>query len=603
MLKDESRSPHTFHIPVMGTGFTIDTPLKVGRYGISSVVSIVDDVLAEQMRKYHADKEGLPFEPIGEGDEDKRARRFTAYLDLMDGLLKKQMEKLRSEPFETGSDITRYFELLPDCELKSRYHEMLGEGDPEKRRALEEELRTRVVPGSIDVNIMTKLDTERYSGDQKLPPEYSDAMCALRGYARSGLRSSIVFSAGLNPRLYGYINKFEDFLPQGGKAPKKKIILKVSDYRSAQIQGRFLGKHGLWVSEYRIESGVNCGGHAFPTNGTLMGPILEEFRENREELYSSVTKVYSKGLKSLGIEDAPEPPPFIVTVQGGIGTFKEEELLLKYYEVDGTGWGTPFMLVPEATNLDPHSLKALADAGEEDLSLSQSSPFGIPFWKLKTSLSEAARKIRIKTDKPGVTCGKGFLKFNTEYTEKPVCRASNFYIKKKLDEIFSGAFSKEQAESLEETALQKVCLCEDLAGSATRMYGISPEANSCVCAGPNGAYFNRTYTLEEMVGHIYGRISSLVHPDRPHMFIKELSIYLDYLRDELDRYALKLSERTPKYFEEFHENLKSGIDYYHKLAGEYIEDRKDKFLSDLERLKADMEKLLRHEALVPVPTK
>lgn len=23
------RSPHTFHIPVMGTGFTIDTPLKV----------------------------------------------------------------------------------------------------------------------------------------------------------------------------------------------------------------------------------------------------------------------------------------------------------------------------------------------------------------------------------------------------------------------------------------------------------------------------------------------------------------------------------------------------------------------------------------------
>jgi len=31
--------PHSFHIPVMGTGFTIDTPLKVARYGISSVIS------------------------------------------------------------------------------------------------------------------------------------------------------------------------------------------------------------------------------------------------------------------------------------------------------------------------------------------------------------------------------------------------------------------------------------------------------------------------------------------------------------------------------------------------------------------------------------
>ena len=36
---------HTFHIPVMGTGFTLDTPLKVAHLGIDSVVSIVDDVL------------------------------------------------------------------------------------------------------------------------------------------------------------------------------------------------------------------------------------------------------------------------------------------------------------------------------------------------------------------------------------------------------------------------------------------------------------------------------------------------------------------------------------------------------------------------------
>ena len=36
-------NPHTFHIPVMGTGFTVDTPLRVARFGISSVMAIGDD--------------------------------------------------------------------------------------------------------------------------------------------------------------------------------------------------------------------------------------------------------------------------------------------------------------------------------------------------------------------------------------------------------------------------------------------------------------------------------------------------------------------------------------------------------------------------------
>jgi len=36
---------HTFHIPVMGIGYTIDTPLKVAHLGIDSVISLVDDQL------------------------------------------------------------------------------------------------------------------------------------------------------------------------------------------------------------------------------------------------------------------------------------------------------------------------------------------------------------------------------------------------------------------------------------------------------------------------------------------------------------------------------------------------------------------------------
>ncbi len=52
---------HTFHIPVMGIGFTIDTPVKVAQYGISSVISLVDDLLMEKMREFHSLKLNIPF--------------------------------------------------------------------------------------------------------------------------------------------------------------------------------------------------------------------------------------------------------------------------------------------------------------------------------------------------------------------------------------------------------------------------------------------------------------------------------------------------------------------------------------------------------------
>ena len=38
---------HKFHIPVMGLAYTIDSPIKVARFGISSVISIVEDRLVE----------------------------------------------------------------------------------------------------------------------------------------------------------------------------------------------------------------------------------------------------------------------------------------------------------------------------------------------------------------------------------------------------------------------------------------------------------------------------------------------------------------------------------------------------------------------------
>ena len=38
---------HPFHIPVMGIAFTLDSPIKVARFGINSVISIVEDRIIE----------------------------------------------------------------------------------------------------------------------------------------------------------------------------------------------------------------------------------------------------------------------------------------------------------------------------------------------------------------------------------------------------------------------------------------------------------------------------------------------------------------------------------------------------------------------------
>ena len=46
---------HTFHIPVMGLAYTIDSPIRVGQYGISSVISITDDELIEKMRAFYCE--------------------------------------------------------------------------------------------------------------------------------------------------------------------------------------------------------------------------------------------------------------------------------------------------------------------------------------------------------------------------------------------------------------------------------------------------------------------------------------------------------------------------------------------------------------------
>ncbi len=584
-------SPHLFHIPVMGTGFSIDTPLRVAKYGISSVLSLVDDVLIEQMRKYHSDRMGINYVEIKPRDEDSRANRITAYLELLNDLINEQVRELQAAPFEPKSSITTYFEMLPDSKLKQAYSKMLDETDDAEKTRMQTALRPQARPGTIDVNIMTKLDRDRYVKGEVLPAENSDAMAALRGYAKSSLQSSIIFSAGINQRLYSYIAKFDDFFPDDAGTLKKKIVLKVSDFRSAMIQGKFLARRGLWVSEYRVESGLNCGGHAFASQGHLMGPILEELGQKKPELIDMLHQSYNKGLGTLERPPVEAPHDVRITVQGGIGTAEENKFLMEHYEVDGTGWGTPFLMVPEATNVDQEHLQKLTDAGEKEVYLSGRSPLGIPFWSLRTSSSEKARSQRIADDKPGSPCPKGFLVSNTEFTKVPICHASRAYQRKKLIQIESSDNSGKQLASIKERVLSPSCICHDLAGGATIRFGIDNTAHTSVCCGPNIVNFNKVATLEEMVSHIYGRIALFADSDRPHMFIKELSIYVDYFRDEIQKTSDGLLNKTTKFFFDFKGNLNSAIEYYQDLAKQLGSEQRERFLEDLEALFEEIEKV------------
>ncbi|MBX3164525.1 MAG: hypothetical protein KF900_08590 [Bacteroidetes bacterium] len=590
----KNTSEHTFHIPVMGLGFTIDTPVKVARFGISSAVSIIQDVLVEQMREFYCKKSGEEYSHIPIDDIDHRAKRVSAYLNLMQRMVDKQVEKMKHEAFEEGNDIVKYFQLLPESSsVKQLYLEMMRlEGDA--KEFIQKQLRKKIVPGTIDVNIMTKIDNLNYSKDgELLPVEYSDALSALRGFANSNLSSSIIFSAGLNPRLFAFLENMSDFFPDENGNIKKKIILKVSDYRSAIIQGKFLAKKGLWVSEFRIESGLNCGGHAFPTEGYLLGPILEEFKTKKQALTKELIELCNHALQTKNRAVLPETPEIRITVQGGIGTTHEDKFLKEYYNVDATGWGSPFLLVPEATNVDEKTLRELANAKQNDYYLSHASPLGIPFNNFRRSSSEEQRKMRIKKNRPGSPCYKKYLAFNTEFTEKPVCTASREYQDKKLKTLLADtSLSKEKIAERYNEIIEKDCLCEGLAAPALLKNNIKdPHRLEAVtiCPGPNLAYFSGVFSLEDMVSHIYGRLNILNPLYRPHIFINELKMYVDYLKKELDKNLEALNEKQAKYFSSFKANLLQGIEYYKNLLPKMTDEAdefKKKMKEEIEALKS-----------------
>jgi hypothetical protein len=140
--------------------------------------------------------------------------------------------------------------------------------------------------------------------------------------------------------------------------------------------------------------------------------------------------------------------------------------------------------------------------------------------------------------------------------------------------------------------LDKECLCIGLSNSAAIQYQEVfvknlPSVN--ICPGPNIANFSAIVSLQTMTDHIYGRTNIMSNPQRPHVFIAELSLYVKFLEEQLqtDLQSAQFDKRL-KYFQGFYTNLQSGIDYYTSLNTSNIPHR-EQFLQDLkkESLKLD----------------
>ena len=136
----------------------------------------------------------------------------------------------------------------------------------------------------------------------------------------------------------------------------------------------------------------------------------------------------------------------------------------------------------------------------------------------------------------------------------------------KLDQLRKMELSQEEFERQSGDVLAKECLCVGLSNSASHVYPapfLKKLNGVTICPGPNIQYFNRRVTLREITDHIYGR-DSILGQARPHMFINELKLYVDYLLELAS--ARNPDTKQISYMQKFADNLLEGIRYYKGLS-------------------------------------
>ncbi|MBL7970245.1 MAG: hypothetical protein JNL03_01885, partial [Prolixibacteraceae bacterium] len=275
------------------------------------------------------------------------------------------------------------------------------------------------------------------------------------------------------------------------------------------------------------------------------------------------------------------------------GSNTEHEFLLNYFQLDSVGWGTPFLLVPEAVTVDEETLEVLCKAKEEDLYMSEVSPLGVIFNNVRGTGMDLKKEAQNKAGKYGFPCTKKYLALTPVFSEEGTCTASKEYQRKKIQELKEQNLDQMDYEKELNKITDKACLCNGLTASSLMVNGLDTKIEGTavsICPGPNLAYFSSTYSLKQMVDHIYGRINVMERTDRPNLFVKELSMYIEYLNGKIEETVKPFSDKQKKHFDTFQENLSKGVDYYKDLFQKYkaqLEDStsKNNLMADLENMK------------------
>ena len=102
------------------------------------------------------------------------------------------------------------------------------------------------------------------------------------------------------------------------------------------------------------------------------------------------------------------------------------------------------------------------------------------------------------------------------------------------------------------------------------------------------AYFDKEVSLSEMVKHIYGNATVMTEVNRPNLFVKELKMYIDYLKNEISETTADLTAGQIKKWNAFKNNMMEGIEYYQEMfaSSHFLEDRITEIQNQLESYKS-----------------
>lgn len=196
---------------------------------------------------------------------------------------------------------------------------------------------------------------------------------------------------------------------------------------------------------------------------------------------------------------------------------------------------------------------------------------------------------------------KKFLALSKEYDPQGICTASKKYQDIKLDDLekVKNTLSINAFENAKIKITEKSCLCVGLANASYLENDIKIKGQAqgvVICPGPNMAYFDQEVSLSDMLHHIYGNKSVLRTNNRPNLFVKELKMYVDYFRNEIETVSGEISTNQLKKWKTFKSNLLEGIEYYQTLLSSGIY-----FKNDFENIKKQFDSLRLELTEISIP--